>query len=266
MKKILITILLSLTLCACQPKDNKHTVVVGTIAGPETQLMHTAAQVALQQYHLHVKVVTFSDYILPNQALANGEIDANVFQHRPYLQAQVASHHYPIVAVGNTFLYPMGLYSKKLHTLAQLKNNAAVTIPNDPSNEARALLLLQSAKLITLKHNITINSTLADIATNPKQLRITPLDAAELPRSLDDASIAVINTNFLKLAGLSVKQALFVESSRSPYMNIIATTKKLQHSKKIQQLVQAYESPAVLAEARTLFGNNAIAGWQLKKT
>ena len=123
-------------------------------------------------------------------------------------------------------------------------------------------MLLQAAKLITLKANITINSTLADIVSNPKQLRITPLDAAELPRSLDDANIAVINTNFLKLAGLSVKQALFVESSRSPYMNIIATSKKLQHSKKIQQLVQAYQSPAVLAEAKRLFGNNAIAGWK----
>lgn len=264
MKKILLFILLSsLFLAACSKKEGPNTVRVGTIAGPETKLMEVAKQVALQQFGLDIQIVTFTDYNIPNQALAEKTIDANAFQHLPFLQSQIKARGYDLVSVGNTFLYPMGLYSAKIKSLSQLKAGDEIAIPNDPSNEARALLLLQKANLITLKPNATINATTQDIATNPEHLKIVSLDAAELPRTLSDVTLAAINTNYAVPAGLSpTKDALFVEGADSPYMNIIVARASDAHEKKIVELVEAYHSPAVINEAKILFNGTAVAGFK----
>lgn len=263
MKKILLIITLTFLLVGCSSsKEKPNEIKVGTIAGPETQLMEVAKKVALEKFGLHVHIVTFTDYNMPNVALADKAIDANAFQHMPFLLSQIKQHGYLFSVVGKTFLYPMALYSKMETKLSNLKPKSKIAIPNDPSNEARALLLLQSAGLITLKANVSINATTHDIAANPKQFQIISLDAAQLPRALNDVALAAINTNYAIPTGLSPsKNALFVEKSDSPYMNLIVARTDDKNKKKIKELVKAYQSSAVKAEAKKLFGDGAIAGF-----
>lgn len=265
MKKI-ISFLMMLTavfvLSGCSHhKEAANVVRVGTIAGPETTLMSIAKQIALKDFDLHVKIVQFTDYNTPNQALEDGEIDANAFQHYPFLLSQIKARGYSLAPVGNTFLYPMGLYSKKIKTLSELKPNDQIAIPDDPSNEARALLLLQKAGLITLNSKATINATTQDIASNPGHFKIVSMDAAQLPRALQDVSLAAINTNYAIPAGLSPSKALLEEQTDSPYMNIIVARAADKNALKIKELVKAYQSAPVLAKATALFGDGAIAGF-----
>lgn len=268
-KIILIALLLitSISLVACQEGDSKNkstnkVLKVGTIAGPETRLMEVAKQVALKRYGLRIKIIPFSDYNTPNVALNDGSIDVNMFQHMPYLKSQIKMHGYKIVAVGKTFIYPMGLYSKKITKLSQLKQNAKVAIPNDPSNETRALILLQKAKLIRLKAGLKFNATPLDIVKNPKHLQFISLGAAELPRALSDVTLAAINTNYALPAGLSPsKDALFVESRDSPYANIVVARIADKNDPRIKELVAALHSKKVVAEAKKIFGDGAIPAW-----
>lgn len=269
MKKIIGALLLLTTvfLAGCHENhknNNEHMIRVGTIAGPETKLMQVAQKVALQKFGLTVNIVEFTDYNMPNQALEDDQIDANAFQHMPFLLAQIREHGYLFSSVGNTFLYPMGLYSSTLKSLADLKAGSKVAIPNDPSNEARALLLLQKAHLITLKPNITINATTQDIASNPEHLDIVSMDAAQLPRTLEDVAIAAINTNYAVPSGLAPSKALFLEQTDSPYMNIIVTRSTDKDLKRTQELVEAYQSEPVLMAAKKLFGDAAIPGFKVK--
>jgi len=263
MKKLLLA-LLTLTLFGCSHhKIPANVVRVGTIAGPETQLMEVAKKVALQKFGLHVKIVTFTDYSTPNQALEDNDLDANAFQHYPYLLSQIKTHGYSFASVGDTFLYPMGLYSQSIKKLSDLAVGAKIAIPNDPSNEARALLLLQKAGLITLKPKATIDATIQDVESNPKRFKLVSLDAAQLPRVLEDVSVAAINTNYAVPAGLEPSHALFEEQTDSPYMNIIAARAADKNELKIKELVDAYQSAPVLAEAKKLFGDSAIAGFKV---
>jgi len=258
--------LLFISLWGCQQKPEPENIIkVGTIAGPETTLMEVAKQYAKECYGLTIKIVTFSDYNMPNAALADKSIDANMFQHVPYLEAQNKGRGYNLIPAGKTFVYPMGLYAKRIKSVAELKAGDKVAIPNDPSNQARALLLLQQAKLIKLKPGATILSTANDIASNPKKLKIVTLDAAQLPRALDDVAIAVINTNFAIPAGLTPVKALFVEDSSSPYVNVVAVRAEDKDNLKTQELVSSLHSPEVLKAAKRLFGDGAIPAWKLSE-
>lgn len=255
--------ILGVLVSGCAPEKNQpNTITVGTIAGPETTLVQVAKRVALKRYGLHVQIVPFSDYNAPNAALDNGSLDANIFQHLPYLHAQVRSRGYDLVSIGRGFLYPMGIYSRQVHHLTALPKGAKIAIPNDPSNEARALLLLQQAKLIRLKSGVSLNATPMDVMSNPKNLQFVALDAAELPRALQDVAAAVINTNYAVPAGLSTRRdALLVESANSPYANIIVVRRKDRHRKALIELVKAFHSQAVIQEAKRLFGDSAIPAW-----
>lgn len=262
--KIIGILLLSCTLLGCQHQDKTgpHTISVGTIAGPETSLMQTAAKVALKKYGLHVHIVTFSDYTTPNIALNDGSIDANMFQHKPFLDAMIKQRHFNLVPVGKTFIYPMGIYSKKIKSIKALKKGDSVAIPNDPSNEARALILLEQAKLIKLNPSHNVNDTTANIVKNPLHLQFKELDAATLPRALSDVTIAAINTNYAIPAGLMPnRDALLIENKHSPYANIVVVKNGHQHEKKVKELVLALHSQAVLNEAKILFKGQAIQAW-----
>lgn len=270
MKKIfkkILTLTLTLTLlsaCSQHDKNTSETYIrVGTIAGPETKLMAVAKEVALKKFGLKIKIVQFTDYNMPNQALEDDQIDANAFQHYPFLLSQIKEHGYSLAPVGNTFLYPMGLYSQRLKSLSQLQPGSKVAIPNDPSNEARALLLLQKAKLITLKPNVTINATRQAIVDNPMHLQIIAMDAAQIPRVLEDVAVGAINTNYAIPAGFHPSQALVVESADSPYMNLIVVRAADRNLERTKELVEAYQSQPVLDEAKKLFGDAAIAGFKI---
>lgn len=264
MKKILILglgVLSVLGLTSCKPSQS-DSIKVGTIDGPETQLMEAAKEVAQKKYGLNVQIVTFSDYNTPNAALNDGSIDANAFQTQPFLDAQVKEYGYKFAVAGKTFIYPVGIYSKKIKNIADVPQNAKVAIPNDPSNEARALLLLEKAKLITLKPGAGVNATKLDITDNPKNIKITELEAPQLPRALADVDLAVINTNFAVPAGLSLtKNAIYHEDADSPYVNILVVREKDKDDPKVQQLLNAFHSQEVKDEGKKLFGDAAIPGF-----
>lgn len=242
---------------------SKNTIRVGTIAGPETQIMQVAANVAKRDYNLNVVIVPYTDYKLPNVALSKGDIDANMFQSIPYLSAQIDQFGYKIAPIGKLFIYPMGLYSTKIKSLSDLPDNATVAVPNELSNEARALLLLQKAGLISLKPNAGFNATRKDIASNPKNLNIIAADAAQVASALKQADIAAINTNYAIPAGFYPDQALFLETADSPYVNVLAVRLQDTDNPQLLDLVKALQSDAVVAAANQIFGPGAaIPAWK----
>lgn len=259
---IAILSVILLTNCSKSHQPNNNLIRIGTIAGPETELMEVAKNVAQQKYNLDIEIVQFTDYILPNQALADGSIDANMFQHLPYLETAMKAKGYNLTPIGKTFIYPMGIYSKKIKDLKDLKDHATVAIPNDPSNEARALLLLEKTGLIKLKPETTL-ATPNDITSNPKQLVFKELEAAQLPRILTDVDLAAINTNYAMVAGLlPSRDALALESADSPYANIVVVRTEDKDNPKFQKLMDALHSQEVEAKAKQLFQGQAIPAWK----
>lgn len=261
-------LLLSLiVLAAChgnsKNKDPKH-IKVGVESGPEFSMAQAAQKVAKEKFGLDVELVAFNDYVMPNEALRQNELDVNVFQNRPFLESQSKQRGYQFAVLGNTFVYPLAGYSKKIKSIGELADGATVIIPNDPTNSGRALLLLQTAGLIKLTDGVGLFPTLNDIVGNPKNLQVLELEAPQLPRSLDDqkVSIAIINNTFAGPAGLIAKRdGLFVEDSKSPYVNIIVCRTEDKDKEALRQFAQAYESPEVEAVADSAFKGGAIKGW-----
>jgi D-methionine transport system substrate-binding protein len=257
--RIFSILLLLLNLVSCN-KPTPNTLVIGTIAGPETELIETAKDVAAKKYGLSIKIVEFNDYNLPNEALEDGSLDANVYQHMPYLKAAMQAHGYHLQAIGRSFVYPMGIYSKKIQSLSKLPNNAIIALPNDPSNEMRALLLLEKAQLITLKKSPHAN--LEDIEQNPHHFQFKEMDAAQLTRVLPDVDAAVINTTFAIPAGLNPsKDALFSEGKDSPYANIVVIKNDTHKRPQLELFIKALNSEEVKIKAKSLFGDAAIPAW-----
>ena len=216
------------------------------------------------KYGLDVELVTFNDYVLPNEALSKGDIDVNAFQHKPYLDQQIKDRGYKLVPVGNSFVYPIAGYSKKIKSLDELQNGAQVAIPNDPTNLGRSLLLLQKVGLIKLKDGVGLLPTSLDIVENPKNLKIVELEAPQLPRSLDDQQIAlaVINTTYASQIGLTpAKDGIFVEDKDSPYVNLIVSREDNKDAENVKKFVQAYQSDEVAEAANKIFNGGAVKGW-----
>ncbi|WP_086982506.1 methionine ABC transporter substrate-binding lipoprotein MetQ [Vibrio aphrogenes] len=240
----------------------ENTINVGVIAGPEAQVAEVAAQVAKEKYNLDVKLTIFSDYIIPNAALDDGSIDLNAFQHLPYLDKQIKDRGYKLKPVGNTFVYPIAGYSKKIKSLDELKKGDSIAIPNDPTNEGRALLLLEQQGLIKLAKDAGLEATPLDIVENPKKLDFVELEAPQLPNALQDVAIAIINNTFAAQNGLTVEQnGVFVESKESPYVNLIVAREDNANDENVQNFVKAYQSDAVYQEAMKLFNGSVVKGW-----
>jgi len=209
-----------LFLCGCSKPSNG--LKVAATAVPHAQMLEFIKP-DLKAQGINLLIIVTDDYNMPNRALAQKEVDANFFQHVPFLDEQIRQFHYRIQNFGAIEIEPMGIYSKKISSLSDLKNKAVIAVPNDPSNEARALLLLQAQGLITLDHPKNLNATIANIKSNPKQLKFIEVDAAMLPRSLPDVDAAVINTNYALEAKLNpLTDALALEGKDSPYANILA--------------------------------------------
>lgn len=222
------------------------TLKVGATAVPHAELLSFVQPTLLEQ-GVKLEIVEFSDYVLPNRALVDKQLDANFFQHKPYLDTFNKEQHANLVvpANGTIHIEPFGAYSQKITRIEDLKEGATVSLPNDPSNGARALLLLHSAGIITLKDPSNLLATPRDIAANPKKLRFYELDAAQLPRSLTDVDLALINTNYALQAGLNpLNDALLIEKQDSPYVNIIAVRPESANSPAIAKLVAALRSEA----------------------
>ncbi len=235
-----------------------ETIKVGVTAGPHAQILEAVKPIAAKD-GLDIQILEFTDYVIPNQALAGGDLDANSFQHQPYLDNQVKDRGFDLVSVGKTVVYPIGIYSKKVKSLEELPAGAKFAIPNDPTNGGRVLLLLQAKGLIKLKDGGTLKASPIDIVENPKKLEIVELDAAQLPRSLDDVTVAAINTNFALEAGLDpVKDAIAREDADSPYANIIVVRKADKDKPWVAKLVKSYNSPEVKEFILTKFKNAVV--------
>lgn len=193
---------LILAYCGEKAVDNNK-VKIGVMAGAEAQVAEVAAKVAKEKYNLDVELVTFTDYVTPNAALDDGSIDANAFQHKPYLDKQIADRGYKLAIVGNTFVYPIAGYSKQIKSVDELQDGARIAVPNDPTNLGRSLLLLQQQGLLKLREDVGLLATVRDIVENPKKLEILELDAAQLPRSLDDVALSIINTTYASSINLT---------------------------------------------------------------
>lgn len=222
------------------------TLTIAANAIPHAQILEFVKPM-LKAEGINLQIRVFTDYVQPNLAVAEGEMDANYFQDRPYLEAFNRAHGTDLVAVPNSDVHiePFGAYSHKVKSIAQLRDGAVVAVPNDPANCARALLLLQKVGLIRLKDPTNIFATEHDVIYNPKHLDIRELEAATLPRVLDDVDLALINTNYALAAGLSpMRDALFIESSHSPYANLVVARPDDVNSPALRKLVEALRSPA----------------------
>lgn len=224
------------------PKDSKAvTLKVGVSPVPHAEILG-AEKDKLAKEGVNVEIIEFTDYVQPNLALNDKNLDANYFQHKPYLDEFARSRNLKLVSAGAIHLEPMSVFSKKIKDLKDLPDGARVAIPNDPTNGGRALLVLQSAGLIKLRDGAPITATPQDITENKKNLQFSELEAPQLPRSLEDADISVININFALEAKLNPKDAIFTESSDSPYANIVAVREGDENRPEIKKLIEALTS------------------------
>lgn len=239
----------------------QHTVRVGIMSGEDEDVWRVVAANAAQ-HGIDVKVTTFSDYTQPNEALAQHDLDANSFQHKPYLDAQIAARHYAIVPVGFTYVQPIGLYSRKHASIAALPTGATIGVPNDPSNEGRSLLLLQSYGLIKLRDNVGLLPTARDIASNPKQIKIKELDAGIVGRSIDDLTAAVVNTDWALKSNLTQQDRLATEAvENNPYRNFIAVKQGDENKPWVKTLVASYENDTVKQTLAKVYKGTALPAW-----
>lgn len=250
----LITLLVSCT-------SNEKGLKVGATPVPHAEILEFVKP-DLKAEGVNLIIITTDDYNIPNRALADHELDANFFQHRPYLEMQKEAFHYPLVELTAVEIEPMGLYSTKIGSLADLKNGSSVAIPNDPSNEARALFLLESQGLIELKSKNNPHSTLLDISKNPKNLSFVEVDAAMIPRTLADVDLAAINTNYALEAGLNpLKDALAKEGKDSPYANILVIREGDEGREDIQALKKALTSEKMKEFLRDKYKGAILPAW-----
>lgn len=237
MNKILLSILLALSF-GCSKGTNKNEIKVAATPVPHAEMLKFI-QPDLQKEGIELKILEMTDYQIPNRALAEKEVDANFFQHIPFMEEQIATFGYPITCYAKIHLEPMGLYSRKIKKLSELKQGDTIAIPNDSTNEFRALALLQKEGIVEFSSIKTAQATVASITKNPLGLKFKEVDAALLPRVLDDVALAAINTNFALQAHFKTEDALALEGSNSPYVNIIAIRKGDESNPKLMALKKA---------------------------
>lgn len=258
MKKVLSTVLL-LTLaatlfftgCAKTPAaadttpDAAPVLKVGATPVPHAEILNFIKP-QLESQGVQLEIVEFTDYVNPNLALNSKDLDANFFQHVPYMETFSREQKMEFVDAGKVHVEPLGLYSKKISDLESLQDGALIAIPNDPTNGGRALILLDTKGLIKLKADAGLEATEKDIAENPKNLKFKAIDAAQMPRTLEDVDAAVINTNYALEAKLNpAADALLIEGSESPYANIVTVRPDNKDDKSIQKLIRALQSEEV---------------------
>lgn len=234
---------------------------IGVTAGPHAQIMEAVRPVAARR-GLDLRITEFTDYITPNAALDAGDLDANSYQHKPFLDQQIKDRGYRIESVGTTVTFPLGIYSRRWKRWEDVPQGAQIAIQNDPTNGGRSLLLLAEAGVIGLRVGVGLLPTLRDVVQNPHKLRFVEIDAAQAPRALDDVDAAAVNTNFALPAKLSpTRDALLRESPTGPYVNLIAV-RSVDHDKPwVAALLESYRSDAVKAFILATFDGAVLPSW-----
>ncbi len=279
MKKIFaltLALILALSLAACGGKDSggsapadaqapadsapAETVKLKVAASPTPHAEILAQCVEpLKEQGIELVVTEYSDYVFPNTAVEDGDEDANYFQHVPYLDDFNAQRGTHLVSVAGVHIEPMGLYAGTSASLDAVPDGGKAAVPNDPTNEGRALLLLEAQGLIKLKDSTNLLSTPKDIVENPKNLEFVELEASQVPAALDEVDIAAINSNFALGAGLNpVEDALVIEAADSPYVNILVVKEGNENNEAVQALVKALQSDAVKDYINATFGGAVV--------
>ncbi|GJD47336.1 D-methionine-binding lipoprotein MetQ [Methylobacterium crusticola] len=257
-----LTLLLAAALAAgsLPARADAQRVRVAATPGPHAQILEAVKPIAAKR-GLDLQVLEFSDYVVPNEALAAGEIEANSFQNQPYLDNQKADRGYRIDSVALTVNFPLGIYSKRHKSFEAVPAGGTIAIQNDPTNGGRSLLLLQDKGVIKLKAGTGFKPTVADIVENPRRLRFIEVDAAQTPRSLDDVDAAAINTNYATPAGLKPTDAILKEEPKGPYVNVLAVRSVDKDKPWVAALVESYRSPEVRAFVDKTFGGAVLPSW-----
>ncbi|MGD6875780.1 MetQ/NlpA family ABC transporter substrate-binding protein [Bacillus infantis] len=241
---------------------NSKKLVIGVTAGPHEQIVEKAKEVAAKD-GLELELKVFTDYVLPNTALDEGELDVNSYQHKPFLDAFNEDHGTDLVTVGKTILNPMGVYSDKFSSIEDLPKGAKVGLPNDPTNGARALYIFEEAGLIKIKEDKKETASIYDLEENPKEIEFVELDAAQIPKQLSELDAAAINTNFALEAGLSPKDdSILLESSNSPYVNYLVVRAENENDPVLEKLRKAYQSEEVKKFIEEEFGGSVLPSWE----
>ncbi len=258
--KIVLIALVALFLGACsnkeQSKEEKKVIKVGATPIPHAEILQEVKKILAKEGYT-LQIVEFTDYVTPNIAVEEGELDANFFQHTPYMDEFNKNKNTNLVKTVNVHLEPMGVYSRTIKSLKDIKDGSTIAVPNDPTNESRALDILQKEGLLTFKD--VKFKTAKDILDNPKNLKIEELDAPQLPRVLDEVTAAVINTNYALLSNLNpLKDALVIESKDSPYANIVAVKAGNENKTYIQALNKAINSEEIKTFIRTKYKGSIV--------
>lgn len=231
------------------------------IMGGEDETVWAAVAAEAKPAGLILEQVIFNDYTQPNEALANKEIDANAFQHGPYLEAQIAAHGYEIIPAIDTAIFPIGVYSKNFKTLADLPDGAIIGVPNDPSNGGRALKVLEQLGLIKLNPEAGILATVIDVTENPRNFDLRELDAGVVGRAIDDLDAAVVNTDWAAKIGLLDFRIAEESGENNPYMNFIAIRAEDKDAAWVETLRKAFQSDAVKEAYATTYKGAAVTAW-----
>lgn len=220
----------------------------------------------LEEQGIYAQLVVFTDYNTPNDALNAGDIDINAFQHKAFLKKYNDAKGANLISIGDTILAPLGVYSKKIKNLADFPEGGTIAIPNDETNNARSLALLESAGLITLKKDLKGSPTLQDVESNPKNIVIEELDAAQTPRALDDAVAAIINDDMAVDAGLFLsKDAIFIETmteASAPYVNIICAKSENKDNELLKKIVEVYQTDETAEIIEKIYMGARIPVWK----
>ncbi|MEG1558432.1 MAG: MetQ/NlpA family ABC transporter substrate-binding protein [Oscillospiraceae bacterium] len=245
-----------------KPQAEAVTLKIGASPTPHAEILKFVKETLAEQ-GVNLEVIEFTDYVQPNIAVENGDIDANYFQHKPYLDDFNTENKTHLVSIAAIHYEPFGIYAGKTKSLDELADGAKIAVPNDVTNEARALLLLESQGIIKLKADIGLKATKLDIVENPKNVEIIEIEAAQIARSLPDVDFAAINVNYAQLAGLSVaKDALIVEDKNSTaadtYANIIVVKEGNENNEAVKKLCDALKSEEVRKYIETTFNGEVI--------
>ncbi|RVU70120.1 MULTISPECIES: MetQ/NlpA family ABC transporter substrate-binding protein [Lactobacillus] len=247
---------------------NQKTVTVGVVgqSKQDEAIWKQIAKTAKQKYGIIIKTKNFTDYNQPNKALKSGDIDLNAFQHYAFLKSWNEANHGGVIAIGKTYIAPIRLYSKKYHKLSQLPDGATIAIPNDATNESRALFVLKNAGLISLRKGKKL-VTVADITNNPNNLKIKEVATEQTGRVLDSVDAAVVNNDYAGPAGLTDKQTIYIEpinKDSQQWINIICARKDQAKKKLYQDVVKAFQTPETKKLYHKYYGNSQIAAWDVK--
>ena len=249
--------------------EAKKTVTVGVVGqtNQDEKIWNQVKKTAKEKYGVTVKIKNFTDYNQPNKALQNGEIDLNSFQHKAFLNAWNKANKGTLVPIGNTVIAPIRLYSYKYKNINELPKNATIAVPNDASNESRALYVLKNAGLISFKKGTGKLATIADIGKNPKDLKIKELGAEQTARSLNDVDAAVVNNTYAIPAKLGDKQTIYTEplnKDSEQWINVIVANKKDKDNEAYKAVVKSYQTDAVKKLIHKAYGNSEVTAWNLK--